>query len=405
MRELLRHRGFRLLLAGQTASMFGDWTLLLVFGIWGKSLTGSDAVAGLMIFAMAAPGLLGPLGGVVADRVPRRALIVVVDLVSVPVVLSLWAVRGPDQLWLLFAVAIWYGFSTIVVAAAMSGLVQSMLTPDLVGPANGALTTVRQGLRLVGPLIGAGLFAAVGGAWVASLDAASFVVSAVALLALRHPEERATRSTVPLREEVAAGVLHLARHPVLRRLALCEIGVVAAFGVTEPVIYALVDGLHRPVTFLGVLVAAQGVGAVVGGGLATGLVNRIGDARLLVTGLALLTAGVALEAVPSLPPALAGFALFGCGLPMLQVGAATMLQHRTPNAVMGRTAAAFEVVASVPYTASIGLGAVLVGAVDYRLVFGVVAAALAVAVVYAMVALVPRALSSTPTPDPAPLLH
>ncbi len=405
MRDLLRHRDFRLLLAGQTATVFGDWTLLLVFGIWGKSLTGSNAVAGLMIFAMAAPGLLGPLGGVVADRMPRRRLIIAVDLASVPVVLSLWGVHDRGELWLLFAVAVWYGLTTIIVAAAMSGLVQSMLPPDLVGPANGALTTVRQGLRLVGPLVGAGLYTAVGGPWVATIDAVTFVIGAMALVALRHPEQRVVRVPVRFREEVAAGITHLVGSPVLRRLALCEIGVVAAFGVTEPVVYALLDGLHRPAAFLGVLVAVQGIGAIVGGVLATGLVNRVGDARLFVAGLVLLGAGVALETVPSLGTAFVGFLLFGCGLPALQVAAATMLQHRTPNAVMGRTAAAFEVISSVPYTASIGLGALVVGIVDYRLVFGVVAAVLAVAGVYAAVALVPRAVTTTTDPDPVSSLQ
>ena len=405
MRELLRHRGFRLLLIGQTATMFGDWTLLLVFGIWGKSLTGSDAVAGLMVFAMAVPGLLGPLGGVVADRVSRRRLIIAIDLLSVPVVLSLWAVHDRGQLWLLFAVAVWYGLSTIVVAAAMSGLVQSMLPPALVGPANGALTTVRQGLRLLGPLAGAGLYTAFGGRWVATLDAVTFVLGAAALLALRHPERRAERITVPFREEVAAGVAHLVRNPVLRRLAVCEVVVVGAIGVTEPVVYALVDGLHRPATFLGVLVAAQGVGAIVGGLLATGLVARVGEARLLVSGLALLAVGVGVETIPSLPCAMVGFLVFGCGLPMLQVAAATTLQHRTPNAVMGRTAAAFEVVSTVPYTAAIGLGAVLVGIVDYRLVFAAVALVVAGATGYAVVAIVPRVLRPTTDRAPTPSLH
>ena len=66
MRDLLRHREFRLLLAAQTLSMFGDWTLLLVLGIWAKSLTGSNAVAGLTVFAIAAPGVLAPVAGLLA---------------------------------------------------------------------------------------------------------------------------------------------------------------------------------------------------------------------------------------------------------------------------------------------------------------------------------------------------
>ena len=164
MRELFRHRDFRLLLAGQTLSMFGEWTLLLVFGIWAKTLTGSNAIAGLTVFAMVAPGLLAPFAGVVVDRLPRRVVMIALNLISAAVVSTLWLVQDRDQLWLLFAVAVWYGFSSVMFNAAISGLVQAMLPMDLVGPANGLLATVRQGLRLIGPLAGAGLFASPVGA-------------------------------------------------------------------------------------------------------------------------------------------------------------------------------------------------------------------------------------------------
>jgi MFS family permease len=400
MRDLFRRRDVRLLLAAQTCSVFGDWTLMLVFGIWGKALTGSNAVAGLMIFAMAAPGLLAPLGGVLVDRLPRRAVMVALDLASVPAVLCLWAVHDRGQLWLLFAVALWYGLSSIVFASAMSGLVQSMLPADLVGPANGALATIRQGLRLVGPLVGAGLFAAVGGAWVATLDAVTFVLSALALLAIRHLEPRRVRETVSFGAELAAGARHLAARLDLRWLTVATVLCALGFGLTEPLVFALVDdGLHRPATFLGVLVCVQGVGALLGGLASTALVRRVGEGRLLVAGLVLVAVGTAVETTPSLPVVLVGFALFGLGLPTLSVAALTMLQHRTPGRLMGRTATAYEVVSSVPYTAAIGLGAVLVGAVSYRSVFAVVAVLLLLAA-GAAVAAVRATVSATPSTAP-----
>ncbi|UYG16760.1 MFS transporter [Brachybacterium huguangmaarense] len=157
MREVLRRRDVRLLLASQTLSMFGDWTLLLVFGIWAKTLTGSNAIAGMTVLAMAAPGLLAPLAGVLVDRLPRRTVMITVKLISAAVVCTLWFVDGPDRLWLLFAVAMWYGLSTIIFNAAMTGHVQATLPIDQVGPVNGLLATVKQALRLIGPIIGAGL--------------------------------------------------------------------------------------------------------------------------------------------------------------------------------------------------------------------------------------------------------
>src|SRR6266700_783050 len=80
MRRLFRHRDARLLLAGESFSMFGDRAMLLVLGIWAKTLTGSSAAAGMVFFVLGLPALAGPLAGLVVDRVRRRTLMIVVDL-------------------------------------------------------------------------------------------------------------------------------------------------------------------------------------------------------------------------------------------------------------------------------------------------------------------------------------
>ena len=79
MRTLLAYRDARLLLAGQTLSAFGDWAMLIVLAVWMKSLTHSNALAGLTFFVFAAGSLLAPLGGLLADRVRRRPLMIVSD--------------------------------------------------------------------------------------------------------------------------------------------------------------------------------------------------------------------------------------------------------------------------------------------------------------------------------------
>ena len=89
--------------------MFGDRAMLLVLGIWVKSLTGSSAAAGLVFFALAFPLLGAPLAGVVVDRVRRRRLMIVVDLFMGLAVLSLLFVHGEGQIWLIYTVAALWG--------------------------------------------------------------------------------------------------------------------------------------------------------------------------------------------------------------------------------------------------------------------------------------------------------
>ena len=76
MRSLLGRHDVRLLLAGQTLSMFGDWAMIIVLGIWAKVLTGSNAQAGLVFFVFALASLAAPFGGLLVDRVHKRPLMI-----------------------------------------------------------------------------------------------------------------------------------------------------------------------------------------------------------------------------------------------------------------------------------------------------------------------------------------
>ena len=91
MRRLLRHRDARLLVVGQTLSVFGDRAMFLALGVWVKELTGSSAAAGLVFFAYAAPGLVSPVFGAVVDRVRGRPLMIGLNLAGAIVLAPLVA--------------------------------------------------------------------------------------------------------------------------------------------------------------------------------------------------------------------------------------------------------------------------------------------------------------------------
>src|SRR2546423_9563704 len=81
-RLLLRERAFRVLLVGQTLTLFGDLALILVLGVWVQQLTGSVGAGGAVFFAMIAPTLASPLLGWVIDRFPRRQVLIANDLAT-----------------------------------------------------------------------------------------------------------------------------------------------------------------------------------------------------------------------------------------------------------------------------------------------------------------------------------
>ncbi len=378
MRELLRHRDFRLLLAGQTLSMFGDTALFLALGVWVKQLTGSNGAAGAVFLVLALPYVFAPFGGLLVDRVRRRPLMITVDLVTAAAVLLLLFVHNRGDLWLIFAVAALYGASQLVFESARSALVFTLLPAELLDTGNAALSTVRQGLRLVGPLVGIGIYARYGGGVTAALDAATFLASATALLAMQLREARPAAREHRIRTELAAGARHLVRTPTLRRLVLALAAAMGVVGFSESTIFAVVQhGLRRPPTFLGVVSTIQGVGAVAGGLSATRVTRRIGTTRLVGAGLLAAGAGAGLTAASGLLVVGFGVALFGLALPWVIIGFTTTLQRETPAHLQGRAYSAADMAFSIPQTASIGVGALLVGLVDYRLLLAAMAVVLA----------------------------
>ena len=123
MRDVLRVPGMRVLIAGETTSTFGDWVLLLVLGIWVKTLTGSNSLAGATLLAMAVPALASPLYGWIADRFRRRPFLIAVNLLSGLALVPLLFVDDRHDVWMIFTVAVLYGVSFSIGGGAFSGLI------------------------------------------------------------------------------------------------------------------------------------------------------------------------------------------------------------------------------------------------------------------------------------------
>jgi len=403
MRRLLAHRNARLYLSGQVMSLFGDSALWLAMGIWIKILTGSSSAAGLSFFALALGSLCGPLGGMLADKVRRRPLLIVTNLATAALVLLLLLVGDRHQVWLIYVVMFGYGVSGSVLGPAQTALVQAIVPADLVGEANGALQTAQQGLRLLTPLAGAGLFAAFGPAPVIIGDAATFLVAVASLLAIGLQENRPAPSGQRWRAELTAGARHIARTVALRQLTITAAVVVTAYGLSETVVFAVVSqGLHKPVPFLGILVSAQGVGAIAAGIVAAPLMRRLSEGLLAGLGMVSAAVGFLLLIASQLPAVLAGSALLGASLSWIIVGVMTLFQRRTPPELMGRTDAALTIAYTVPQTMAIALGAGLIAVLSYRIVLLVIAGLMTLAAGYLVTRPEQRRTAVTEVPELAP---
>ncbi|MYQ83101.1 MFS transporter [Streptomyces sp. SID4936] len=374
--RVLRDRTAGLFLVVVVVSGFGTSAMWLAAGVWVKSLTGSDSLAALAVFAMWLPVLLGPALGAVADRIPAKPLLLGSNLVMAGLLATLPLADSAGRIWILFVVLVLYGVSFVLMGAAESALIAGAVDARLLGDFNGLRMMASEGMKLLAPLAGAGLYARFGGGAVALLDAASFVLAAGVCALLPAREPAGVAPTTGWRGELTAGIRQVWGSPVLRPLVLAGAAAMLCAGFNGAAVYAVIDGVlgHSP-TYAGVLYAVQGAGSVAVGLLAGPLLRRLPERVFTAAGIALFAVAVGARALPYDAVALVASAAVGAGLPCVLIAATTAVQRESPEAVLGRTSATANTLMMVPNAVALALGAGLVALVDVRVLLPLVGAA------------------------------
>jgi len=398
-KALRRNRDYRLLVGGSTVSQLGDTAMYIALGIWAVELTGRPSAGGLVFFALSIPALAAPFAGTLIDKLPRRPLLVGLNLVTGILVLLLLLVTS-DRLWVMYLVTFLYGLSGVMSSGARTALTAQILPRHQLAPGNGIMESTREGTRLLAPLIGAGAYTAWGPSAVVLGDSFTFLVAASCYFVMRRENAAGIYSPGGMgeahRAAVMAGLSHMRQDPVLRPLALASALAMVFVGLSETLVFAVArQGLGQSTSFVGVMSAAQGGGAVVAGLLSGRVQRRLGDARTVAAGLLATGLGFLLLVTPNVGAVLGGMVLIGTGLTFCIVGTATSIQARTPTRALGRVATAFDAATSAPQALSIGIGAAVVGLMDYRILLTMIAGALVVATLIARSAARPARLSKS----------
>lgn len=218
-RSVWRNSGFRRIFTAWVFSNVADSALFLMAAVWVKELTGSNSAAALVLVSFGLPALIAPFLGQIVDRFSRRRLLVIANASTAIIVCPLLLVTSRVDLWLVYSVIFFYGAVGYITSAAQSGLLRDLLPDRQLAPANGALSSLDQALRLVSPLLGTGLYAIWGPVPVIALTAICFLGAAVSLQTVaitesapETPKERGTywhelwagSTTLPLPRALAA---------------------------------------------------------------------------------------------------------------------------------------------------------------------------------------------------------
>jgi MFS family permease len=379
--ETFRNPGLRRLLLAGAGSLFGSWAYLVALAVYAYAQGGAGAVALIGVLRLIPAAVLAPFLATLADRFPRRLIMVVSDVLRAGLMAAATAaIAGGAPAWTVYTLV-----TASTLAGGLFGPAQAALLPELasspseLATANIASGTLESVASFLGPAIGGFLLAATSPEVVFALNGVSFLWSAALVVGIRvaqptaEPEGHAESTGLGAMEGFRT-ILRNRDVGVLIGLYAAQTLVAGALGVL--VVVTALDLLDGGPQAVGLLDSAMGIGGIVGAVAALALTARGRLASDFGVGLALFGAVVLIGFAPSLAMAIGALAVVGIGNSLVDIAAITLLQRSVANEVLGRVVGIVEAVV----LASLALGALvaplLVHAFSTRTAIVVVGAAL-----------------------------
>lgn len=326
-----RSRNYRLFFAGQGVSLIGTWmtqiaTIWLVY-----SLSNSPFLLGLVGFTSQIPSFfLAPFGGVFVDRFSRQYILVGTQILAMiqSLILAVLALTGVIQIWHIIVLSLFQGLINAFDAPARQACVPELVErrEDLAN-AIAFNSTMFNGARLIGPAIGGLLIARVGTAYCFLIDGLSYIAVIASLLAMKiRPIKMSLPNISPLKS-IQEGFEYAFNFAPIRALLLLS-ALVSFFGMQYTVLVPIFAEkiLKGGAENLGFLMAASGVGALIGGIYLATRQTVVGLGKIIAIAPAILGVG------------LIGFALSRflplSMLTMLFVGFGTIMQIASGNTIL-----------------------------------------------------------------------
>ncbi len=357
-----RHRNYRLWYFGQLISLVGTWMQNTAQGYLVYTLTGSAAFLGYVGFVSGLPSWLFMLyGGVIADRVPRRVMLIATQVVMMVLAFILAALvfTGAIQPWQILIFAFLLGVTNAFdVPARQSFIVELVDREDMTNAIALNATMFNLG-AIAGPAVAGILYALTGPGWCFTINGISFIAVIIALMMMRiKPVEAPVKSHSAL-SAIAEGYHYVRNNRLVLTLTLSVFIVnVFGFGLMTLLPAWAVKILGGDVTTNGLLVSARAVGAVIGGLLIAAYGSRRFRGKMWAASSFLLPLMIVGFALTRWIP-LSLLMLLGMGLALVNMlnNSNALVQSRVPDALRGRVMGLY----SLMFMGGGPVGALMVG--------------------------------------------
>jgi MFS family permease len=280
----LRHRDFRLLWTGQAVSLVGDGIYLVAIAWLVYDISNEPGALAIVGFAWTLPQVAGLLlAGVLSDRLERRRLLVIADLIRFAAIGSIAALALAEaaELWHLVLLVVLYGLGQALFQPAFTAIVPDVVPRDELLQANAIRELMEPlGLRFAGPALGGGLIALFGVGTAFLVDAATFAVSALAVARMRR-QPPARQASASLRRDLADGFAYIRERAWLwGTLVGAALFLLCGYGPLQILLpYLVRNELGGGAAAYGAVLAAGGAGSMT----AALLLSRTGMPRRHVT--------------------------------------------------------------------------------------------------------------------------
>jgi MFS family permease len=265
----LKIRNYRLYFIGQAISLVGTWMQMIAQDWLVLKLTNSGTQLGIVSAFQFLPILiLGPWGGVIADRYKKRRLLFFTQLSSglLALILGLLVIGGTVQIWMVYVLALTLGLVNVIDNPVRQTFVSEMVGKDQLANAVGLNATQVSLARAIGPMVGGGLIATVGLGVCFMINAVSYVAVLIVLFMMRESELIITPKIKRAKGQLRAGLAYVNSSPILKNtlLMMAIIGTLSyEFSISLPLL-ARFTFSGNAATY-GFLVAATGFGSIIGG--------------------------------------------------------------------------------------------------------------------------------------------
>jgi len=358
----LKYYNYRLWFSGQVVSLVGTWMQSTAQGYLIYQLTGSPAYLGLVGFMGGLPAWLFTLfGGVVADRISRRNMMVITQtaMLVLAFILAGLTFTNVIQPWHIIVLAFLLGVANAFDAPARVAFVNELVSREDMTNAIALNSTMFNLAAVVGPSVAGLTYAALGPAWCFTLNGISFIAVIVALLFMRIKPIVQPSSRPTVLADLKEGLRYVFSHSLILSL-IGSIGLVSIFGIGMLTLLPAwaTDILHGDVTTNGWLVSARGFGSLVSALMLAYLGSRKNRGKLWMVGAFAMPLMLFIFAwIRWLPLALVALIGVGWSFMMIMNNSNAMMQSQVPDHLRGRVMSVYTLV----FFGSMPLGALFAG--------------------------------------------